>query len=62
MVHTLAELANQEADLLPERETLQVFGRNVDIDVVNVTNIFASNDATALFGSNATAAQVISTR
>jgi hypothetical protein len=62
MMHTMAELASQEADLLPERETLSAFGRPVDIDVIDVTRIAASNSTTALFGGTAVGIQSINVR
>lgn len=48
------EFSNEFAEMLPEREALGGFGFGPDINVAN-----AANTAVALFGSVATAAQVI---
>lgn len=67
MNHTMAELATQEADLLPDRLTLGTFGRPVhgvfgrsSGTVVNV--ITASNFALASRGATALAIQSITAR
>ncbi|MGW3467116.1 hypothetical protein ACWDKQ_01285 [Saccharopolyspora sp. NPDC000995] len=51
------ELTSQSAELLPQREALGGCGCNLFPDINVVT---AVNTAVALFGSQATAAQIIS--